>query len=305
MLWHNTMPSLLHESLIELVRGEPRFAADLVTKLLHVEVPDFAEARLADSALNEVIPVEYRADAVVVLVNPAPVFGVIIEAQREPDPRKRFTWPVYVTTARAHHECPFILIVVTPSQATATWSEQPIPIGGTMVHRPYVVGPDGIPKITDRERALHQPQLALLSLLAHGQGDVDIAVAIAQAVAAAIEGFPDDQRQLYSGMIESALSNAAREELAMAPQAHRLFSDSQRRSFAEGEAKGKVEGKAEGKVEGKAEGKADSVLKVLAQRGIAITDTQRRQITECMNLELLDSWMDRILSVTSIDELLR
>jgi hypothetical protein len=286
------MPSLLHETLIELVREKPRFAADLLRLQVKVEVPDFAEARLAEATLNELIPVEYRADAVVVFGNPQPVFGVILEAQLQPDERKRFTWPVYVTSARARHECAFVLIVVTSNAATESWAHSPIHVGGGMVLQPYVVGPRSIPKITDLERAAREPQLAVLSVMAHGQGDVDLAVAITIAVTAAIEQFPEDQRQVYSGLIESALSHAAREALKMAPQVQKLFSESQRKSFAEGETRGE------------ARGEARAVLRVLALRGIAVTEPQRAQIAECQDLDLLDRWLVRALSVTSINELL-
>ncbi|HEX8114522.1 MAG TPA: hypothetical protein VF516_42625 [Kofleriaceae bacterium] len=44
----------------------------LLGRLLHVEVPGFQEARLADATLNELVPVEYRADAVVVFTEVKP-----------------------------------------------------------------------------------------------------------------------------------------------------------------------------------------------------------------------------------------
>ena len=59
------MPSLLHEGILELIRARPGFAADLLRQLLHVDVPPFTEARLAEATLNDLVPVEYRADAVI------------------------------------------------------------------------------------------------------------------------------------------------------------------------------------------------------------------------------------------------
>jgi hypothetical protein len=58
-------PSLIHEGVIALVRDNPAFAASLLRKLLDVEVLHFDEARLTEVALNELVPVEYHADAVV------------------------------------------------------------------------------------------------------------------------------------------------------------------------------------------------------------------------------------------------
>lgn len=61
----NMSLSLNHEGVIALVRDQPAFAASLLRDLLHVEVPHFIEARLTEATLNQLVPVEYYADAVV------------------------------------------------------------------------------------------------------------------------------------------------------------------------------------------------------------------------------------------------
>ena len=94
------MPSLLHEGIVALVREKPELAADLLRELLGVAVPQFTEARLAETSLNELVPTEYRADAVVLLVDDTPVFGIIVEAQLGIDADKPFTWPMYAVSAR-------------------------------------------------------------------------------------------------------------------------------------------------------------------------------------------------------------
>jgi hypothetical protein len=124
------MPSLLHEGILALVREKPQLAADLLRELLGVAVPPFTEARLAEASLNELVPTEYRADAVVLLVEGTPVFGIIVEAQLRVDPDKPFAWPMYAVSARARYRCPFVLLVVTPDSATARWAAQPVDLGG-------------------------------------------------------------------------------------------------------------------------------------------------------------------------------
>ena len=93
------MPSMIHEGVIALIRDEPAFAASLLRELLGVHVPRFTEARLAEATLNELVPVEYYADAVVVFddadCNRRPVFGAIFEVQLQRDDRKHYTWPLY------------------------------------------------------------------------------------------------------------------------------------------------------------------------------------------------------------------
>jgi hypothetical protein len=288
------MPSVLHQGLIALVRDRPAFVADLLKQLLDVPVPRFTEARLADASVHQIAPVEYHADAMVLLVDPAPVLGVIFEAQLQRDDRKFYTWPIYAVGARGRYECPFVVLVVTPDAATARWAAARVDLGcGTF--QAHVVGPEGIPAITDVEHAIREPQLAMLSVMAHGRGDVDRAVEIATAAAAAIKPLTGDQWLLYSPLITSALSEAARKAFEMLPQAYEFFSESQRRVFAEGEAKGKVEGKAEGAVQ--------AILVVLTTRALAISDAQRQRIQACTDLDVLDRWLARAVTVAATNDL--
>lgn len=285
------MPSLLHEGLIALVRDKPEFAADLLREVLHLEVPPFTEARLAEASLTELVPTEYHADAVVLLVQGKPVFGIIIEAQLQDDPRKRFTWPVYTVSARARFECPFVLVVVTPDPTTARWASQSIELGGGMRWAPFVVGPEGIPIITDIQRARREPELAVLSVMAHGRGEPQTAVAIALAAAAAVEQLSEEQQVLYSAFIETALGDAARKAFEMHPQGEKFLSDSQRHSFEKGRA------------EGRAAEKAADVLAVLEARGFAVTDAQRERIIGCSDLDTLTRWLRQAVTIASADKL--
>jgi hypothetical protein len=299
------MVSLLHEGVVKLVRDCPSFAADLLGQVLHIDVPGFREARLADATLNELVPVEYRADAVVVFTQDKPVFGAIVEAQLQRDDDKLFTWPLYAVGARERHRCPFVVLVVTPDPATATWAARAVELGGGARYWPLVIGPAGIPKITDRDQARREPQLTVLSVLAHGQGDVETASAIGGAAAWAILPFPEEQRLLYSLLIESNLSEAARKAIEMQPGLTKFFTEEQRRNYERGKAEGKAEGTAEGKALGKAEGKAEALLKILMRRGFTLTAEQRRHIVECIDLAMLEHWLDRALTVGSAEELFR
>jgi flagellar biosynthesis/type III secretory pathway protein FliH len=117
-------------------------------------------------------------------------------------------------------------------------------------------------------------------------------VSIGRAAIEAAVSLPDEQRLLYSKLIEKALSEAARKALQMEPHIDRFFTETHRQSYAEGEAKGK------------AEGEARALMRILHRRGLAMTDEQQRQILSCMDLAILDRWLDRALSVASVDELL-
>ncbi len=61
--------------------------------------------------------------------------------------------------------------------------------------------------------------------------------------------------------------------------------------------------RAEGRTEGKAEGKAEAVLSVLEARGIAVSESERKRILMCSDLQILDHWLRQAMTATSVDEL--
>jgi hypothetical protein len=72
--------------------------------------------------------------------------------------------------------------------------------------------------------------------------------------------------------------------------------------FAKGEAKGKADGVAEGKAAGIAEGKAAAILAVLSARGVPVSNEARARIEACTDVAMLDRWISRAATVSSIDE---
>ena len=192
-----------------------------------------------------------------------------------------------------------MVLVVTPSAATAKWAARPIELGGGNQYRPLVVGPNGVPKLTDHARARREPQLAVLSVMAHGRGEVTTATALGVAAVKAVSRLSEEQRLLYSLLIEANLSEAARKAIEMQPGLEKYFSEAQRRNYE----RGRAEGEAKGKAEGEAKGKADAVLKILMRRGLTPSADQRRRIVACTDLATLERWLERSLSASSVDEL--
>lgn len=282
------MVSFLHEAVLELVRNHPAFVADVLREVLHVQVPSFTEARLTDPTLNQPVPAEYHADAVVLLVETKPVFGVIVEAQLAPDARKLFTWPLYAVSARARHECPFVVIVVTPHSATARWAAQPIDLGDN-VFRVQVIGPEGIPVVTDAELARREPELAILSALAHGRGDGATAIAVARAAASAISVFSGEYRVLCSRLLASSLSGAARKAFSVLIDLKKTFQKTfDERQFERGQRVGLV----------------GAILTMLEVRGLKVRDDQRMTI-EYSDVPTLTRWVSAVVTVDSVDALLQ
>ena len=143
------MPSLLHEALLQLFRNRPELAAELLREALQIELPAYTEARIESADFSQLAPTEYHADLVVLLVDDAPVLGIVLEVQLAQKPRKRFTWPLYLASLRAKIECDTCVLVIAPSMEIARWAAEPIRLGFGSTVVPLVVGPGGIPVITD------------------------------------------------------------------------------------------------------------------------------------------------------------
>jgi hypothetical protein len=92
-----------------------------------------------------------------------------------------------------------------------------------------------------------------------------------------------ERPELYFGLIEASLSEAARKAFLMLPQGQQLFGPTSRRAFAEGE--------------------ASAVLRVLRKRGIPVTDDQEKRILACEDLDTLNHWLDKAVTASSTDEI--
>jgi hypothetical protein len=160
-------------------------------------------------------------------------------------------------------------------------------IGPGGVFQPLVLRPSSVPVIEDVAAAQEAPELAVLSAMSHGSGEVETAVRIALAATIAAHGLGRDRFLLYFGLIRAALSEAARKAFQMHPQGAQFFDESQQRSFERG----------------RVQSSAEAVLRVLARRGIAVSDEQRERILASSDLETLDRWLDRAITASSTDEL--
>src|SRR5262249_45178459 len=107
------------------VRSRPARAGEILVEVLEIAPPAYTEARLVSIDLTQIQPAEYRADVVVLLLldGDHPVRVIIVEVQLDKDPRKRFTWPVYLVLSRALHGCPADLLIVPPHPARAIIAE--------------------------------------------------------------------------------------------------------------------------------------------------------------------------------------
>jgi hypothetical protein len=246
------MPSTLHEALVLLFRESPRLAPMLLARTLGIELlPEGADVQVTSSEFADLDPPEYRAD--VVLRIPGDSDGndrdkatrevFIVEVQLDADPLKHFTWPQYVTAARTRFRCPATLAVVAVDERVARWCAQPITLDRAgNVFRPVVIGPEAIPVVTDEAEARTSPELAVLSVIAHGHEPGS--EAIGAAALAACDRLDSAQARLYADLIYVNLNEIARAALEALMQQHNYTyqSDFAKKYVAEGVKEGTKNG---------------------------------------------------------------
>ena len=84
------MPSLLHEALLRLVRRDPAELRKWASEALGSVWAEGDNARIVDSQMVAVAPIERRADLVLELPN----LTVVVEVQLRVDNAKLAAWPV-------------------------------------------------------------------------------------------------------------------------------------------------------------------------------------------------------------------
>lgn len=283
------MPTLEHNALVELFRDDPRLAPHLLEILFNLQLPPYRDVGVVESSLDQLIPVEFRADLVLELRDEAGVLvlAIILEVQRDEAPRKKYAWPVYVAVARAQRECATIVLVVAPDAAVASWAAQPIDLGlGLGSIRPLVLGPATVPAITDQTEAERETGLSVLSAIAHGNGPNGLAVVLAALTA--IGRLNPEHAAAYFQIVYNALREPvqrALEALVMQQQAQGKvkFPPFVQQIFDSGELKGELKGK------------RDTLLRFLSRAGIALTEDERERIRTCEDPAMLDRWVDNVI----------
>lgn len=323
-----SMPSLLHDLLVQTIRDRPGFAAELLAHMLNIQIPEACRATVHSPDLTDAKSVSLFADVVVLLTQPGadkPFLAVIIEVQLRTDSKKRQSWPAYVAVAYRNLGCEVALLVIAPLQKLAAWCAQPIEMGPpASAVTPIVVGPDAIPAIADPETARQSPELCALSAIAHADTPQQDAVFNA-FVHLIYQTTDEDALKTYTGLVFSALSESAREQLEtimeklvdIYPHARRRdfigraltqgFIDGQAKGEKVGRAKGKAEGLARGRIEGFAKGRieglAKAILSILDARGVAVNDDARARITGCSDIETLTGWTSRAATAAQVHDL--
>jgi hypothetical protein len=304
------MPTLEHNGLIEMFRENPALAPHLLALLFHLDVPSHASVRVADSSLDQLIPIEFRADLVLELrdAHGAVVLSIVLESQRDKAARKKFSWPVYVSVARAERESPSVVLVIAIDAEIAAWAADKIDLGlGLGVLQPLVLGPAILPMVTDPAVAEQEVELAVLSAMAHGNGPQGLAVLL--AAFQALGRLDHEHAAVYFQIIWNVLREPmqrALEALVMERQTEgkATFPPFAQQLIDRGIREGELKGKREGRLEGELKGKRDALLRLLARAGIALTEDERTRIQMCTDIATLDRWVDNVIGAKTAADVL-
>jgi hypothetical protein len=301
------MPTLEHNGLIEMFRENPPLAPHLLTTVFHVDLPAHVAVRVADSALDQLTPVEFRAGLVLELLDEQGkvLLAVILEAQRDKAPRKKYTWSVYWAVVSAERECPAVVLVIATDAEVAAWAAEKFDLGlGLATVRPLVLGPATLPVVTDPVVAAQEVELSILSAMAHGNGPDGRAVLA--AAFAAIERLDPEHAAVYFQIVWKVL----REPMQRALEA--LVMERQ----VEGEAtfppfmqklieRGFRDGEHKGLRDGEHKGLRDALLRLLARAEIPHSEDDRTRIQTCDDAATLDRWIENVIGAKTIADVLR
>jgi hypothetical protein len=292
------MPTLEHNGLVDMFRENPLLAPHFIKTLFHLDLPPYATVAVVEASLDQLIPVEFRADLVLELRNDkgALVLSIVLEVQRDKAPRKKYSWPVYVTVVRAQKERSAIVLVVAPDADVAAWATEKIDLGlGLGTIQPLVLGPAVVPEVIGQAEAEKETELAILSAMTHGNGPNGLAVVL--AALGALGRLDQEHAAVYFEIVYNALREPMQRDLETLVMERQTESKGKFPPFAQQLIDRGIR-------EGELKGKRDALLRLLARAGIALTDDDRSRIAACTDTATLDRWVDNVLGAKTTTDVL-
>jgi hypothetical protein len=296
------MPTLEHNAIVEMFRETPELAPHLLATLFHVDVPAHATTKVVESALDQLVPVEFRADLVLELrdAKGAVVLAIVLEVQRDLDPDKKYAWPVYVAVVRARKRCGTVVLVVAPDAPVAAWAAESIDLGlGRGDVRPLALGPTAVPEITDPAVAEQEVELAVLSAVAHGNGPNGLAVV--QAALVALGRLDREHAAVYFQVIWNVLREPMRRALEVLVMERQTEGTATFPPFMQ---RLIDRGFEEGRLDGRLDGLREALLRLMTRAGLTLTEDDRARIQACNDPTVLDQWVDNVLGAKTAADVL-
>ncbi|WP_411149649.1 hypothetical protein [Streptomyces sp. A30] len=300
------MVTSTHEASHRLFQEHPE-TLTLVFEALGIPPPSKSDFDTLSPDATEIRPLERRVDTVLKFEpEMGESFLVAIEAQTKKHPDKAKSWAYYVAHLRAKYDMPVLLVAVCRDRPTATWAAGPFECAvgpwTTQVTRPFVLGPETVPKVTDESMVTRQPGLAALSAIVHSEDRM--APAILETVARGLLSFDPPTTAYWFEVVEVGLEDTpTKEKWRTLMKGYTTHFPGHGTLFEETYLEGKAEGQAAGRAAGRAEDRAALILRVLEKHAIHVPEDIRERITSCTDLDTLTLWFDRSLSATAAEDL--
>ncbi|HWN67242.1 MAG TPA: hypothetical protein VNM90_06355 [Haliangium sp.] len=286
------MPTMTHQALASLFRDKPKLGMYLFEASTKEPLPIGATVESYTTQFTDLHPPEYSADAAYLIKNGDDVQdAVVVEVQLAPKPEKRASWLQYVATAHRKLLRPVTVMVLAVTEEMARWCEEAYGydrVGNTF--RPLVIGPSAIPRITDLEQAKALPELAVLSVAAHGHEPDAEKIGIPAALACETLDSPFGPR--YADCIYEWLNQSARralEEHYMKTHHYEFQSEWARRAAAEG------------RKEGLKEGQQKVLSKLLGRKFGELPDWAQQRLRAASDADI-ERWIERVLVAGTLDD---
>ncbi|MFI9625160.1 hypothetical protein [Streptomyces sp. NPDC052042] len=294
------MVSSSHEAMHRIFQEYPGLFSR-VSEVLGISIGSPASATVMPTDLTENRPLERRVDTLlrIDMEDDGQSYLLAIEAQGKKDPEKPVSWMYYLSYLQAKYKLPPMLLVVCQDRATAEWAAQPYSVGHpqapVLTLRPLVAGPHNMPVIKDVAEARKDLALATLAAITHA-GDPDID-AILKTLSTALRDVPETVADPIVELTAQGLGNrpAAQQWRNLVAVDLSFYKSALSEEIRD-------EGRAEGRDEGRAEGIARSVLLLLGQAGVEVSDEARARILGCGDVETLSRWLLRAPTASSVED---
>jgi hypothetical protein len=225
---------------------------------------------------------------------------VVVEVQNKIDPKKRRRWLLAASLLFNAHGQMGDVLVITASRHVARWAADVASarskLGTQLTLRPVVLLLAGaaVEALLDPR----QPELAFFAAWAmqerHGR-------AAKQTVRRAIEltgKLPAPLREQQA----RAILNVLNEE--MAPFFDEVMMETSKQGATPWARAVLAKIEARGREKGKADGKQEALLAVLTSRELPVSATQEKRIKKCTDLDVLDLWIRRATTASSVKDVL-
>jgi hypothetical protein len=312
------MPKLRHEAVIEILQNEPALVLHLLRYLgVRLRIGSQATVTRADTNLSDRYATGDElvsglfSDSVFVFESMGRKIAVIAEVQTgRPDADRAFSWPAYIINARRQHRCDTLLMIFAITKGAARGSAKVIPTGHPGWDlAPLISGIGKIPGIPEKG-AQYGAELVLLRVITR-ELTLNTHDARVFALAAILSAAPQRRRR-YTGYLKALAPQSVRKSLETLmktvfedPWLDGLEEEANRRATRRvtRQVTQQVTRQVTRQVtqEVTQEVTQQIALRLLDKR-FHVPDDIRERVEACTDAGELNTWLDRVVTATCLDE---